>query len=901
MKKIFLIAILIISSISGFSQVTISTIEKELDTPWEGFGYNQWGFARQNDGVTFRPWDDELWATTQERILAIRPSLVRLPLMRSWFNADDAGNELPVGTYNWDSKFMQAFYKIMDLYKEHDIKVMSGLWHAAFTGFMEDEFYASDDFARLQGDLIEYLIKVKGYGNIITCYAPTNEPLGCMSSYDLWKRMCVKLYAELGKRGLPQNIILGADSWGDWIWKPAQENRNELSGYDFHNYLNDTPDDTYNALYNRTIEPTFENNIKNIRKYDVANKPVHVSEIAPIGVPFIDWPVATAPAHCRIDTYEYAVGFMDYGIQLARSGMSSGLAWGLDGFDQNKNAGMWNNAGTYGGMSLRPWYYTWQLMCRYIPRGAKMLKMSELADGRKDVRIVGARIGVDDYSFAIVNRRNDANSKSQKITLKVPATNKTFYIYEFNRNSCGNGIDLTLPYKTIAVNNMLQDGVSIEIPLESCVFVTSLSPLSENQKEAVSDLNIIFEGNQNYSLHNQIKYGATASVITNPRKREPNLSEKVCQISIDKSESVIENIDDAHGIIVPDNPVMITKEKHFLKFQTYRNGTTTSSVALKISGVDVIQGYTFETQSRVWQEQGFDLSAFVGKNIEYIACFPDRNFNKSTNTNTYLSIDNIRLDASASDAISIKPIEFSNIDKSIARKLNVGFENLSSDIALSSNSDVVKYEIVGNPKSQTDNDSQRCFKVTMYSTNTNEGVDDAKIYLNTYPNVLITDDAKHLFFQSYRNTILTRCAIEITLSSEKLVYTFDVSDRRLWTTFGVDLSHYVGAKIENIAVYPNVDYRINNLGLYDDSYYDNFVLNNNPISGVENVALNQFKVYSSAGVIKINGADGFPVKVYSLDGRIVFQQQSISDNFEIALAHGVYIVNLNGEIYKIIN
>ena len=62
--------------------------------------------------------------------------------------------------------------------------------------------------------------------------------------------------------------------------------------------------------------------------------------MAPIGVPFIDWPVADAPAHCRIDTYEYALGFWDYGIQLARSGMASGLAWALDGMKQNKNAGM---------------------------------------------------------------------------------------------------------------------------------------------------------------------------------------------------------------------------------------------------------------------------------------------------------------------------------------------------------------------------------------------------------------------------------------------------------------------------------------------------------------------------------------------------------------------------------
>lgn len=97
--------------------------------------------------------------------------------------------------------------------------------------------------------------------------------------------MIKKLYAELEKRGLPTNFLSGADSWSDWIWKPAQYNADQLSAYDFHNYLNDTPDDTYNQLYNRTIETTFANYLANVYKYDNSNKPVHVSEMAPIGVP----------------------------------------------------------------------------------------------------------------------------------------------------------------------------------------------------------------------------------------------------------------------------------------------------------------------------------------------------------------------------------------------------------------------------------------------------------------------------------------------------------------------------------------------------------------------------------------------------------------------------------------
>lgn len=136
MKRKFILLTLVIATliVPANLQAFESTVEEELQTPWEGFGYNQWGFARESDGNTFKPWSDDLWKTTTERILAIKPSLVRLPVIRDWFNKDDDGNNLPIGTYNWDSKYMQAYFKIMDLYKEHDIKVMSGFWGVGYNG-----------------------------------------------------------------------------------------------------------------------------------------------------------------------------------------------------------------------------------------------------------------------------------------------------------------------------------------------------------------------------------------------------------------------------------------------------------------------------------------------------------------------------------------------------------------------------------------------------------------------------------------------------------------------------------------------------------------------------------------------------------------------------------------------
>ena len=80
MKRKFILLTLVIATliVPANLQAFESTVEEELQTPWEGFGYNQWGFARESDGNTFKPWSDDLWKTTTERILAIKPSLVRL-------------------------------------------------------------------------------------------------------------------------------------------------------------------------------------------------------------------------------------------------------------------------------------------------------------------------------------------------------------------------------------------------------------------------------------------------------------------------------------------------------------------------------------------------------------------------------------------------------------------------------------------------------------------------------------------------------------------------------------------------------------------------------------------------------------------------------------------------------
>lgn len=895
MKRKFALLITAIASIVSSADAFAfeSSIEQELQTPWEGFGYNQWGFARESDGNTFKPWDDDLWKTTEERILAIRPSLVRLPVIRDWFNKDDQGNKLPVGTYNWDSKYMQAYFKIMDLYKEHDIKVMSGFWGVAFNGEDQTAFYPTDECAQLQADLIEYLFKTKGYDNIITSYAPTNEPLGGRIPYESWSTMIQKLYAELEKRGLPTNFLSGADSWGDWIWKPAQYNAAQLSAYDFHNYLNDTPDDTHNQLYNRTIETTFANNLANILKYDSSNKPVHVSEMAPIGVPFIDWPIADAPAHCRIDTYEYALGFWDYGIQLARSGMASGLAWALDGLEQNKNAGMWNNAGTYGGMTLRPWYYTWQLMCRYFPRGAKILKMSEL-EGRKDIRILGARIGTDDYSFVIVNRRMDSNSKTQTVTFRENSS-KPVYIYRFNRSNCGDGAALSLPYETIG-NSSLSNGITVEVPMEEGVFITTLEPLDLGKSETQSNINFDFETSGGYMLLGNYNKGIRTYIGSNPRKREPNTSDNAGYAEILPDDKF--DTKDCFSSLVPLNPIRISQELPFLNIQLYRNRPAKIAIALHIQGENDLLGVEFEIPHRNWQEIQLNLTPYINKICDYIVIFPYRDSQPSAYDSESLLFDNISLSGTSVNPTDLQPISI-NEDQQYAQYLDIDFEHINSSIQLVPASTAVTASIMSNPKIQDINQSDKACKISLISSAGDSR--NLATQLSLYPFVKVPAKNHNLFFSAYRPSSPAEMKIEVLfLSGKKATGHFSCDEKRQWFRYGLDMSDFIGEVITAIDIYPNVNYA-ETPNVLDISFFDNFIFSSEEVSGIEAATTDNVSVFSENGDIHIIGTRNLPVSLFSLDGKLIQSRKNVGENWTVSAGKGIYIARIGNKSYKIIH
>jgi hypothetical protein len=455
------------------NQIVNLTISNSKTTTWLGFGYNQYPIDRNSEGVDMDVWDNSHWDLMIERAAYIKPSLVRINLYRYWFNPSGV-----VGDYNWNSTRMISLYKVLDYYKSKNIPVMTGLWQSTLNGGDNTPFYTTygeNSFQKLQVDLFQQLFSVKGYTNI-KWYTPTNEPKGMGMDFQKWSIMIRNAFNGFSTANLPLNVFCGADSWEEWTSSAASFNKAELSGYDHHYYLNSG----FNQVINDSLEQQFEKEVTTITNIDNSNKPVFLSEagFSSASDGAIDyWYKLNPIPEINPSTTKYALLAFDYGLQVARSGESGALAWSLDGFDYGKDPGMWNLSGNNGGIQLRPWYYSWSLLCRYFPSGGIIYPINFKSSSIRGLALEQRIQNKSHWTFAFINW-GDLEVETK---VSVPFfKGGEFSKFQLSLNSSGDGELLSLPKENINIIS-LNDGVLLNIPPSAGILITSMdnSPISK--------------------------------------------------------------------------------------------------------------------------------------------------------------------------------------------------------------------------------------------------------------------------------------------------------------------------------------------------------------------------------------------------------------------------------------
>jgi hypothetical protein len=162
----------------------------------------------------------------------------------------------------------------------------------------------------------------------------------------------------------------------------------------------------------------------------------------------------------------------DYAVQAANAGSAAIIAWMLDDNSHpNFSWGLWKNKKK--GFKLRPWFYIWSLLCRYVPKGSVVYRVKQPSKNLRLMVVCAPAKGKDGsngWTFCIVSR---AKSPA-KITLSIANGNilsMKHYLYS-EQSAKVNKEGFPVPVATEEYD--LGEGFDVLCPGNAVIFLTSL-------------------------------------------------------------------------------------------------------------------------------------------------------------------------------------------------------------------------------------------------------------------------------------------------------------------------------------------------------------------------------------------------------------------------------------------
>jgi len=440
---------------------------------------------------------DEKWQMNYHRLDYMQPKMLRVFDQANWrylVGFDKENN--PV--YNFENDEVKAVERILTYAQQNNIVVMLGEVGTPFkvhdmdAGY-SDMFTGATDMKWISGIVayLDYLINTKGF-TCIKYFNFINEPNGDWASvkgdFNEWREGVKLLVGELEETGLDKYVsVAGPDAvtrydnpnsqytGAGWVEQTAQQIDELIGIYEVHDY-------TDHDLVRSGGFKDYHGNIARFAKE--RNKQIIFGELGfsrngeANQQKALDDPYACEDSQMEVYEHSYGIYMADAVIQSMNAGYSGAVAWALDdamhtcGDLGNKNElkrwGMWNSLGTElcnnpADEDIRPWFYSWSLMCRYFPAGSSIVKTD--TTGIEGVRLT-AGVYKNDVSVAIVNNSGADN----RIALNIPA-NKAMYKYLYSEwTSIFDENGFPLP---VAQNLRAEEAIEIMIPANSFVLLTT--------------------------------------------------------------------------------------------------------------------------------------------------------------------------------------------------------------------------------------------------------------------------------------------------------------------------------------------------------------------------------------------------------------------------------------------
>lgn len=429
---------------------------------------------------------DSDWNKLYARLDHMRPQFIRMMVYTTDYLKNGKFDE----TYDFDQ-----VSKMLDYCQTRDVTVMLGDWG----GKMIDPKTNRIDTFMLSNAAryADFLVNRKGY-SCIKYYNMINEPNGDWSSnqgnYDLWAKAIryfdgrmhdYKLANKVGLAGPDAAIWDASESW--WVDSCATQFNQAIKLYDIHTY---PPKSTVNSGEYSEI----------IRAYKEKVPPGSQIIMGEIGLKFLKTDtllekennerIAKVPHASREDSqmfvydHFYGADMADALFQTMNEGFSGALIWMLDdamhskteeGPDKLKIWGFWNILGEeyFGGAAeeaVRPPYYAWSLLSKYIPKGSTVYAIKALE--KQQVRAIAVSHN-GKYTLGVVNVSGHTRTVSLKSTSMPVLENVRQYNY-IEGDILKEGDCMQLPNAT-GMSLDLKKGLFLELPSEGLVVYTNMN------------------------------------------------------------------------------------------------------------------------------------------------------------------------------------------------------------------------------------------------------------------------------------------------------------------------------------------------------------------------------------------------------------------------------------------
>ncbi len=345
----------------SFSQNQITTVELDekmiLCDKFMGFGV-EW----DTPGYVDNDVTNEDFELIKKRVEWMRFPVVRIMIQSKWCYQ---GN----GKYDWNSREMMLLYRNLDLCEKLGITVFLTEWGCEPSWLKVPDVDAVDDllYAEIIRNYLSYLIYQKGYA-CIKYFIFGNEPNIEVKNWDRWKRGILNVYDELKKYNLLNKITLcgsGHSNGDDWHYKTIDQLQSVLGAYDFHYYH------CINCSKKKDVYTYFKESWDYVSNNDLNSKekPRVITEAGIIK----SNDGYTSSHNSLSNTPFYGILMADYACKAIEAGSWSVMAWMLDDNSQyNFDNGMWANKAS--GFLLKPYFYSWSLLCRYFRPYQAILK-----------------------------------------------------------------------------------------------------------------------------------------------------------------------------------------------------------------------------------------------------------------------------------------------------------------------------------------------------------------------------------------------------------------------------------------------------------------------------------------------------------------------------------------------